>query len=142
MRETITMTAKDQQRAHVITRLVAGELDVGEAAALLGVSVRQTWRLKAAFLRAGPAALVHGNRGRRSSRRIPAPVRARVVELARTCYDGANDCHLTELLAERDAITLGRVTVRRILRAEGIATPRRRRAAKHRRRRERMPQAG
>lgn len=136
------MTIRDQQRAHVLTRLIAGEVDTVQAAALMGLSVRQSFRLRAAFLREGPAALVHGNRGRRSTRRTDEALRGRVVELARGRYDGANDCHLAELLAEREGITLSRVTLRRILRAAGIATPRHRRPARHRSRRERMPQEG
>jgi transposase len=142
MRETVTMTATDQRRVQHLTRLVAGELDVGQAAALLGLSERQVWRLRRAFLEHGPAALVHGNRGRPSPRRVPDALRARVVELARTRYDGANDSHLAELLAEHEAIALSRVMVRRILRAAGRPTPRRRRPPRHRSRRERMPQAG
>ncbi len=136
------MTVRDQQRAHVLGRLVAGELDIREASALLALSERQVWRLRRGFLERGPGALAHGNRGRASPRRLPSELRARVVELARTRYDGANDCHLTELLAEREAMTLSRVMVRRILRAAGLATPRHRRAPRHRRRRDRMPQAG
>lgn len=136
------MTARDQQRAHVLTRLVAGDLAVEEAAALLGLSTRQVWRLRARFLRDGPAGLVHGNRGRASPRRTGETLRRRVVELARGRYDGANDTHLSELLAEREGIELGRVTVRRILRAAGVPSPRRRRPPRHRSRRDRMPQAG
>ena len=64
------MTSRDQQRAHVLTRLVAGELEVGEAALLMGLSERQAWRLRRAFLERGPAGLVHGNRGRASPRRL------------------------------------------------------------------------
>jgi transposase len=142
MRETISMTARDQQRTYVLTRLVAGDLAFEEAVALLGLSSRQVWRLKAGFLREGPGALVHGNRGRASPRRTGDELRARVVELARTRYDGANDSHLAELLAEREGIELGRVTVRRILRSAGVPSPRRRRPPRHRSRRDRMPQAG
>jgi len=136
------MTARDQQRTHVLTRLVAGDLALEEAAALVGLSPRQVWRLRARFVREGPGALVHGNRGRASPRRTGEELRARVVELATGRYDGANDTHLAELLAEREGIELGRVTVRRILRAAGIPSPRRRRPPRHRRRRDRMPQAG
>lgn len=136
------MTARDQQRAHVLTRFVAGELVLGEAVELLGLSARQVWRLRARFLREGPAGLVHGNRGRVSPRRTADALRERVVELAQGHYEGANDTHLTELLAEHEGIALGRVTVRRILRGAGVASPRRRRAPRHRSRRERMPQAG
>lgn len=136
------MTSRDQQRALIVTELVAGAVSISEAATLLGLSERQVWRLRTRFLSQGPAALVHGNRGRPSARRVAEPLRARVVALARGRYDGANDCHLTELLAERESIELGRPTVRRILRAAGLASPRPRRAPRHRRRRERMPQAG
>jgi hypothetical protein len=141
-RETITMTGEDQQRGHVLTCWLAGTVSTAEAVRLLGRSERQAWRLRARFLRAGPAALVHGNRGRPSPRRVPEATRARVVELGATVYDGANDSHLTELLAEHENIHLARVTVRRIRRGAGQPSPRRHRPPRHRSRRERMPQAG
>jgi hypothetical protein len=136
------MTTRDQQRAQVLMRWIARDVSSAEAIELLGLSARQAWRLRRHFLAAGPTALVHGNRGRASPRRTSDDVRARVIELASGRYDGANDCHLTELLAEHDGITLGRVTVRRILRAAGRPSPRRHRAPRHRSRRERMPQEG
>ncbi len=136
------MTMADQRRAWVLAKLVGGELSVPEVAGFLGLSERSVWRLRARFTREGPAALVHGNRGRASSRRVGEAVRARVVELARTTFAGANDTHLAELLAEHEGIELSRVTVRRILRAGGIPSPRKRRAPRHRSRRDRMAQAG
>jgi transposase len=142
MRETITMTSRDQRRAWILTKLLVGEVTTAEAAALLGLSERQAWRLRRAFERDGPAALVHGNRGRPSSRRLAEPVRARIVELARTRYDGANDSHLAELLAEHEGIEIGRSSLQRLLRGAGLASPRRRRPARHRSRRDRMPQEG
>ena len=62
--------------------------------------------------------------------------------LARTIYAGVNHKHLSELLAERDAITLSHPTVHRILREVGLRSPRRRRPPRHRRRRDRMPRVG
>ena len=76
------MTTRDQRRAQVLARLVGGELSMHEAAVLLGLSERQVWRLRARFLADGPAALVHGNRGRASPRRSRRRSAARVVELA------------------------------------------------------------
>jgi transposase len=142
MRETITMTSREQRRAWVLIRLLEGSLERAEAAPLLGLSERQVRRLAAVFERDGPAALVHGNRGRASSQRIPDDVRVRVIGLATTRYGGLNDCHLAELLAEREGIALSRSSVRRILRGAGIASPRRRRPPRHRRRRERMTAPG
>ncbi|MEX2547459.1 MAG: ISNCY family transposase [Chloroflexota bacterium] len=142
MRETITMTSTDQKRSMLLTKLLVGEITVAQTAMLMGVSERQVWRLKSAFERAGPSALVHGNRGRASPRRLPDATRTRILELAAGRYAGLNDSHLADLLAEEEGIIVSRVAVRRILRAAGIASPRRRRSPRHRSRRERMPQAG
>jgi hypothetical protein len=64
------------------------------------------------------------------------------VELARGKYQGFNDHHLTEKLKEQEKIELSREKVRRILRAQGIASPRKRRGIKHRSRRERRSSEG
>jgi hypothetical protein len=140
--ETWTMTVSEQQRALVLTRVVAGEMAPADAAVSLGCSERQLWRLLARFRAAGPAGLVHRNRGRRSAGRIPDELRGRVLDLAMGRYAGANDTHLTELLADREEIALSRSSVRRILRHGGIASPRRHRPPRHRSRRERMAAEG
>ena len=67
---------------------------------------------------------------------------ADVVHLARTTYEGANHSYLSELLAEREGIVIGRTTLRRILVNAGLNSPRRRRPPKHRVRRQRMPREG
>lgn len=59
-----------------------------------------------------------------------------MVELARGKYKGFNDHHLTEKLKEQESIELSREKVRRILRAEGIGSPKKRRGLKHRSRTE------
>ena len=136
------MTGREQRRARVLARVAEGRLSMEGAAAELGLSVRQVWRLRAAERAEGPAGLVHGNRGRPSSRRTDGELRARVLGLARGVYRGANDSQLAELLAEREGIRLARETLRALLRADGLASPRRRRPPRHRSRRERMPRAG
>jgi hypothetical protein len=138
----ITLGATEQRRAWVLTRVLAGEWGPAEATLALGLSARQVRRLLAAYRARGPAALVHGNRGRAQAHKVPAAVRARIVALASGPYAGLNHQHLTEKLAEPEGIRVGRSTVRRVLAAAGVASPRPRRAPAHRRRRERMPQAG
>ena len=135
------MTTKEQRRAWVLTRVVKGELTMAEGAELVGLSERQLWRLRAAYERDGPAGLVHGNRGRSSTRRLEAGMRARIIELRRA-YGDVNDTHLTELLAEREAIVISRESLRQVLRAAGIASPRRHRSPHYRSRRPRMPAEG
>jgi transposase len=143
MKECIRLSAQEQRRLMVLAKLDRGEVTVAEAARVLSVSVRQVWRLRAAYRERGAAGLAHGNRGRTPVHAVPGAVREQVVTLARSpAYQGCNDQHFTELLAEREGLVLSRPTVRRILRQAGVTSPRRRRAPKHRTRRERMPQAG
>lgn len=113
-----------------------------EAARLLGVSERHGWRLLAAYRKEGAAAIAHGNRGREPAHALGEETRARVRELAQGRFQGVNHCHLTDLLAEHEGVVLSRSTVRRILAAAGIRSPRRRRPPQHRIRRERYPQEG
>ena len=96
------------------------------------MSERHARRMLAGYREQGAAALAHGNRGRRPHNTIPATEAAAVVELATQRYQGANHTHFTELLQEREGITLSRPTVRRILTKAGIGSPRR----------QRMPQSG
>jgi transposase len=142
MREQVTLNRKEQKRAMVLTTVIEGGVTVQQAGEVLGLSVRHVRRLKAAYMREGPAALAHGNRGRRPAHALEDALRRRVVELAQTTYGGCNHQHLTELLAEREGIHLSRSSVRRILSRAGLRSPRRRRPPKHRSRRERMPRAG
>ena len=142
MRETLTLSGKEQARSQVFNRVLDGQLVVVEAAGLLALSERQARRILAAYREEGAAALAHGNRGREPINALSAELKAKVVELARTRYAGCNYQFVSELLAERDAIAISRASVRRILLAEGIASPRTHRPAKHRRRRERYPQEG
>jgi transposase len=142
MRESLTLTTREQQRIEVVSRWLAGILTTAEAVALLGCSERTAWRLRAALLARGADGLAHGNRGRASPRRLPEATRERILELARTTYRGYNDSHLAEALADDEGIAIGRSSLRRLLRAAGLASPRRRRPPRYRSRRERMAQAG
>jgi transposase len=138
----IVLNSTEQRRIIVLNHLASGALVNAEAAQLLGLSKRKLQRLHKAYSEEGLVGLVHGNRGRPAHNAVEAATATRVVELARDKYQGFNQQHLTEMLAEHEGISLSRPTVRRILLAAGISSPRRRRAAKHRRRRDRYPREG
>ena len=136
------MSERQWRTQSLLERLERGEITVSEVAASLGRSVRQVQRIKKQWQAEGQAALSHGNTGRAPRHKTSAEVRAQIIELRRTKYDGFNDQHFADKLAEAEQIAVSRETVRRVLRAEGIGSPRTRRAPKHRRRRERRAQAG
>ena len=82
MEDRVTLNQAEQRRLLVLNHLEAGALFNAEAAELLGISIRQVRRLRAAYRERGAAALAHGNRGRRPAHAIDPSVAARVVELA------------------------------------------------------------
>jgi hypothetical protein len=91
----------------------------------------------------GFAALAHGNRGKAPANRISEAVRQEILRLGKETYRDYNDCHFTEELAEQlEPIVVSRSTLRRIRRAAGQGSPRKRRAPEYRSRRERSAQAG
>jgi hypothetical protein len=99
-------------------------------------------RLRRRLQQDGPEGLAHRSRDRRSARRLPDALRVQIVTLARGRYAGLNDHHLTEKLTGVEGLSVSRATVRRVLRAAGVVSPRRRRPPRHRSRRPRRPQAG
>ena len=122
--------------------VIEGKVTVARASGLMGVSERHAWRLLAAYRGEGPAAVAHGNRGRKPATTTCPQTREKVRELAEGPYAGFNHTHLTEMLAEREDIHLSRSTVRRVLLAGGLPSPRRRKAPRRYSRRERYPQEG
>ena len=137
-----TLTMQDEKRLDVIQRVYRSELTVIEAALVMGLSERQCYRIKARVGKTGAKGVVHGNRGRPCKRKTKEKTVRRVLELARGKYQGFNDHHLTEKLEEQEQIELSREKVRRILRAHGIASPKKRRGIQHRSRRARRASEG
>jgi transposase len=112
------------------------------AAELLALSVRHIKRLKKRLREGGEAALAHANRGRPSQRALADRDRQAILRLARSKYAGFNDHHLAEKLNEVEGLRLSRETLRRLLRKEGLGSPRKRRAPAHRQRRLRVAREG
>jgi transposase len=137
-----TLTMKEEKRLDVVQRVYRNELTMEQAALVLGISERHCYRVKARVSEDGAKGVVHGNRGRRCKRKIKEKLVKQIVELAKGKYKDFNDHHLTEKLQEQEKITLSREKVRQLLRAHGIASPKKRRGIKHRSRRERRAAEG
>lgn len=136
------MSLKQWRRLDVIERIERGEMTIAEGAQALGISRRQMKRIRKRVRLEGQVGVVHRNTGRAPKHKAAQLVRDRVVALRRALYAGFNDEHFTEKLREKEKLDVSRSSVRRWLREAGIASPRNRRAPKHRRRRDRRPQAG
>jgi transposase len=142
MKNTVTLNNKEQKRLLVLNEVMEGRMTGQQAAEMLGVTVRHTRRILARYRREGASGLAHGNRGRIPVNKIDAAIEAEILLLAKGEYFDYNDSHFTEELDERHGIHVSVPTVRRIRRSHGLLSPRKRRTPRHRRRRQRYPQAG
>jgi transposase len=139
METKVTLTMKEQHKLQLVIDYESGKVRARRAAELLGISKRQFRRLVAAYRQRGFAALAHGNRGKAPANRISEAVRQEILRLGKETYRDYNDCHFTEELAEQlEPIVVSRSTLRRIRRAAGQGSPRKRRAPEYRSRRERF----
>jgi transposase len=140
--ENVTLNRKEQHRLIVLNEVNTGKLTTQQAAGLMELSTRHTKRLLAEYRKEGASALAHGNRFRQPYNAIGQTICQQVLELAASKYSGFNQQHFTEKLAECEGIELSRSSVRRILLKQGMKSPQKRRAPKHRSRRQRYPKEG
>lgn len=141
---TVTLNDHQQRRVDILIRLDAGSISTSTAAQLLGVTPRHARRLQASFRREGMASVIHANQGRSPTNRTDPALTERILTLAgpEGRYHDLNICHLQDLLAEEQGISIPRSTLDRLLRQAGLRGTPRPQPAQHRRRRERRPAEG
>ena len=138
--DEIRMSRKERDRLELFGRVKRGELALGKAAELLGLSYRQAKRMYRRYRQDGARGLVHRSRGRESNRAKPATVRQTVLARYRQRYGDFGATLAAEHLA-RDGHAVDHETLRRWLLEAGLWQKRRRRRV-HRRWRARKEQLG
>jgi len=83
MSETLTMNTKERQRLPILGHLKHGLTTVVEAAAALGISERQMYRVLDRYRSQGDRGLIHRLRGQTSNRGYPPEVRTQALRLHR-----------------------------------------------------------
>ncbi len=136
------MKTKEARRLMVIEQASAGNLTVREAGEILGLSARHVIRLKERYRKEGASGLLHRGRGKPSVRRIPQEIRDFVAEKAKGDFEGASLQHMAELFAEAHGLSLSAKSIGRILKEQGVNSPRAHRPPKGRRRRKRRARRG
>ena len=129
------MSVKERRRQELMSRVQDKQMTVAKASRLLGVSVRQGWRLCKRYAGHGAGGLVHGLRGKASNHAIKTSVRQAVLKLYREKYDDFGPTLACEQL-KKEGHHVGVKTLWRWLLKDGLWARRRRRKA-HRSRRER-----
>ena len=111
----ICMTEKDILRHSIIQNLIDGKINGTDAAKQIDLSIRQTKRLKVKVKRYGATGLIHGNRGKKSNRKLPDCLIEETKKHLKERYYDFGPTFASEKLKENHQIKFGKETVRKIM---------------------------
>ena len=129
------MSFKESKRVVVIQQVEDEKKTVLQASQELQLSIRQIRRLIKAYRLKGVAGLTHGNRGKVSSHHLDSKLEKRIIELIKKQFRDYNTLHLCQELKEQFGIRISYASLYRIRQQAHLASPRTRRAPRHRLRR-------
>jgi len=142
MKEKIKMSIKEADRLGVMRRIDKKILTIKKASEELGISERQTKRVRQRYLKEGVKGLISLKRGKESNRKIPEKIRNKVISLLKTKYLGFGATFASEKLKERNKIIVSIETVRKWLIEEELWKPKRKKEQRVYQRRTRRSRFG
>jgi hypothetical protein len=128
------MSRKGLARLQVMIDLSEHRCSVEQAATLMGISRRQVYRLRDAFLSHGPDALVSKKQGRPSNRAYDTTFRRTVLSLVRDNYADLGPTLAAEKIMECHGLWVAVETLRQWMIEDGLWVKRRDRGDAHLRR--------
>jgi len=142
IKETVTMSHKELDRLHIIQESLNRHITQEQAAARIGISIRQVKRLVQRYRNEGPSGLVSRRRGKRPNNSFSTEFRATVISLLKGRYADFGPTLACEKLREIHGLCLSIETLRKWMVEEGIWRERRRKFARIYQRRMRRPSYG
>lgn len=122
--ELLQMSKKELTRLEVMEHLKAKKMTQKKAAEALGISIRQVKRLCKKYREKGAAGLVSQRRGKPSNNHLPAETKQAVIDLLHAHYADFGPTFAHEKLIEKHCLKLSSGSVRQIMIAEDLWTPR------------------
>jgi len=130
MKGVISMSVKELERIHVMDNLLEKRIKQKHAAKQLCISVRQVHRILKRYRKDGSLGLTHKSRGQESNRLMPKEKREQIVNLIKTNYSDFGPTLACEKLFERHGILSSKETVRKLMIAEGLWLPKKKKIEK------------
>lgn len=127
MSDLLLMSERELSRLEVLQQLSEHRLTQRAAALRLSLSTRQVRRLFKAYKAGGTAVLVSKRRGRPSNHQLPTSIVTQARELIRSRYADFGPTLAHEKLSELHGLRLSVESVRRLMIADRLWQPRRRR---------------
>lgn len=115
MLKEVRLSKRELQRAEILAEIEKGALNCSEAAAILGISLRQLRRGRRRYEEEGIAGLAHRSRGKPSGRAFKKEKIEEVVKLLHKKYSDFGPTFATEKLLEEHGIRVSREKMRQIL---------------------------
>jgi len=134
------ITEVEMKRYSILKRVIDGFITLKDAAKLLGLSYRQTLRIKKRFIQNGIEGLLRKFPPKPPNLKVNQQMIDEILNLRSQIYYDFNISHFREKLKEIHGISLSYETLRQILIKSGLHKPRIKRRIYRRRRR--MPKAG
>lgn len=119
----VILNMDENQKYEIIKKLVDTNGNKKTAALKIGCTVRHINRLIKGYKEKGKAFFIHGNQGRQPTITIPEERKQLILDFYRTKYYDCNLTHFSELLKEREQISVSVSTISSILRKEFILSP-------------------
>jgi hypothetical protein len=116
----VVMSEAELRRVEILGEVCAGRRRVNDAAAVLGISRRQVFRLLRTWRAQGAPGLRSKRRSRPSNRRYGDDVRTQALSLVRAHYADFGPTLAAEKLAEVHGLPLSRETLRQWMLADGL----------------------
>jgi len=135
-RGIIAMSMEEAKRLHVVRKVLEKQITQVEAAALVGICLRQFQRIVRRVRAEGDHGICHRARGRKPNNQLPETVKARIIELCRGRYREFGPTLASEKLLEKNRLKVSAETLRTWLLEAGLPY-RKRRKRPHRQWRER-----
>lgn len=142
IKETVTMSHKELHRLQIIQESINRHITQEQAAARIGISIRQVKRLVQRYRNEGPSGLVSHRRGKRPNNSFSTEFRATVISLLKGRYADFGPTFACEKLREIHGLSLSVETLRKWMIEEGLWRERRRKIARIYQRRMRRPSYG
>jgi len=139
----LVMSNQEVNRLQMMEKLKRKELTKLETASLLGVTERQVRRIFKRYLKDGASGLTHKGRGKPGNRRVkPEEVAVALELLKKPLYAGFAPTFAHEQLVKQNLITFGVDTLRHLMTAHSLWTPKKVKLAAVHQLRERMAHYG
>lgn len=120
MEEKLIMSKKEVERIRYIGMAIEGKITQTKASELMKVSYRQTKRIIRKVKKQGIEAIIHGNRGKESPKKIKEEMKNKIAEIYTTKYRDFSPKFASEKLFELHNIKLSSETMRKILIEKGV----------------------